>query len=256
MASKPSAPLTGRALAAALAAAGCMGMSSLPVSTPVWVRNALTLGRSNQLHSLPSVARFEMDEGGAFILDRSHQPALVKFDDSPEIWAVEASRGPRGDILFKDDVGDVVLRLTRFGGMTAFTRREPAGAAATFVGATNPLKMSPIGPAALYQRMVIASSRCSRAARHLVSFDAPNVDSRSSALIGDAAWLAMQAIVEMADTPDGRAPVGRIGKVVLTTGSKFGVRFEAPALIVTVAPDQGLAGHPSSARIAEVIDGE
>lgn len=253
MASTPRAVIGWKALAAAFAAAGCVAMPA--VAAPAWVKNALSLGRDELLHATPTVARFNIQEGGAFILDRSHSPALLKFDDAAEIWAVVPSRGPRGDILFKDDVGDTLLRATKMGGMTVFTTRRPEGSAAALVGSGVPLKISPLGPNGLYQRMVLASIRCTHAARHLVGFEAPDADARSAALIGDAASLAVEAIVALAGRPGGKAATGRVAKVLISIGPKPGAVLRHGALIIVVAPAQGLAGHPSSVLIEQAITG-
>ncbi|HEY2482356.1 MAG TPA: DUF4908 domain-containing protein [Caulobacteraceae bacterium] len=254
MASTPRAFIGWEAFAAALAAAGCMGLAALPLSTPAWVRHAFSLGGGDQLHATPPVARFVIDEGGAFVLDRSHRPPLLKFDDSPEVWVLSPSRGPRGDVLYKDDVGDILLRATKLGGMTVFTSRRPQGSAAALVGATSPLRMTNLGAAALYQRMIQASIRCTRQTRHLVGFEAPDADNNSAALIADTAALAAEAVVNVAATPSGRVAANRIGKVVLAKGPRPSVGLQRSALVIYVTPAQGLAGHPSSARIAQAIE--
>jgi hypothetical protein len=241
-------------LAAALAAVGCMGFSALPLSAPTWVRNAFSLHGPDQLHATPSVARFVIDEGGAFVLDRSHRPPLLKFDDSAEVWVLNASRGPRGDVLYKDDVGDVLLRATKLGGMTVFTSRRPEGSAAALVGSTSALRMTSIGAAVLYQRMIQASIRCTHLTRHLIGFEAPDADANSAALVADTAALAADAVVNVAARPGGRAAAGRIGKVVVAKGLRPSVGVQHGALVIYVTPAQGLAGHPSSARIAEAIE--
>ena len=254
MASTPRAFIGWEAFAAALAAAGCMGLSALPLSAPTWVRNAFSLGGPDKLHATPSVARFVIDEGGAFVLDRSHRPPLLKFDDSPEVWVLNASRGPRGDVLYKDDVGDTLLRATKLGGMTVFTSRRPQGSAAALVGATSPLRLTNIGAGALYQRMIQASIRSTRLTRHLIGFEAPDADANSAALIADTAALAADAVVNVAARPNGRAAANRIGKVVLAKGPRPSVGLQRSALVIYVTPAQGLAGHPSSARIAQAIE--
>jgi hypothetical protein len=253
MASTPRALIGWKALAAALAAAGCLG--SPAVAAPEWVRNALSLGRDNQLRATPMVARFIIQEGGAFVLDRSRNPALLKFDDGAEIWAVQSSRGPRGDILFKDDVGDTLLRATKMGGMTVFTERQPEGSAAALVGASTPLKITPMGASGLYQRLVLASYRCTHAAHHLVSFQVPDADAHSAPVIGDAVSLAAEAIISLAGRPAGRAATGRVEKVMVIKGARPAVVLQHGTLIIDVVPAQGLAGHPSSVRIEQAIVG-
>jgi hypothetical protein len=254
MASTQGASIGWKAFAAALAAAGCMGLTTLPISAPAWVRNALALRGGDQLHATPTVARFVIDEGGAFVLDRSHRPATLKFDDSSEIWVLTQSRGPRGDILFKDDVGDTLLRATKLGGMTVFTSRRPQGSAAALVGATTSLRLSYMGPAALYQRMIQASIRCTRLTRHLVGFEAPDADAKSASLIGDSASLAVDAMIRVASQPGGAAAVNKITKVVVAKAASPTAWLQRGVLVVYVTPAQGLFGHPSSAKIAQAIE--
>lgn len=253
MAHTPRATLGWLGIAAVLAATSAP--AGLPINTPAWVRNALSLGRSDDLHGVPNIARFVMDEGGGFVLDRSHHPAMLKFDDAPEVWALTSSRGPRGDVLFKDDVGDVLLRATKFGGVTVFTARRPAGAAASLVGSTSPLRLIQMGPGGLYQHMVQASVRCSRATRHLVGFEAPDADARSAPLIADTASLAADTLSILWGRPADRARVSRVGKVIIARSGKLNAYVTRGALVLWVNPGAGLAGHPSSARIAKAVLG-
>ena len=254
MATTPRA-LDGWSALAALAAAGCMGLSPMAINAPAWVRNALNLGRNDQMHDVPVSARFSTDEGDWFVLDRSQKPTLLRFGYDPdEVWVVSPSRGPRGDILYKDDIGDVLLRVTKFGGVTVFTSRRPMGAAATLDGRSQPIHVLPIGVAGLYQRMILASARCTRAVHHLVAFDASDADSRSAAELAEAAILAMNAILTVAARPQGRSAVARIGRVMLLRGAKPDVWLRQGVLSVQVTPGAVFSGHPSSARIIQAID--
>ena len=72
---------------------------------------------------------------------------------------------PRGDIIYKNDLGQPVLRATRLGGLTVFTQERPSGAPAALVGDSNPLRLPVLGPEALLQKLAQASARASRAAR-------------------------------------------------------------------------------------------
>src|SRR6478609_2586857 len=77
----------------------------------------------------PPVARYMAGEGKSFILDRSadSSEALLKFDDSPEVWVLEPSPGPGGVTIYRNDVGEPVVRVTRLGGVTLYTPRTPEG---------------------------------------------------------------------------------------------------------------------------------
>ena len=63
----------------------------------------------------------------------------------PEVWALSRSRGPRGDIIYKNDISEPMLRATKLGGMTVFTPKHPDGAAAALVGSAMPVKLTPAG---------------------------------------------------------------------------------------------------------------
>ncbi|HEY1414574.1 MAG TPA: DUF4908 domain-containing protein [Caulobacteraceae bacterium] len=255
MASTPRALEGWSALAAALAATGCLGFAPLAITAPAWVKNALSLGRSDQMHSIPPTARFSTDEGSWFILDRSQKPALLRFeDDADVVWVVSPSRGPRGDILFKDDVGDVLIRVTKLGGVTVFTAHRPMGAAATLEGKAQPIHTLPVGLSTLYQRMVVASTRCTRATHHLVAFEAPEADAHSAPALASAAILAMEGVVVAAGHAQGKSAVAHLGRVVLIRGPRSGASLQHGVLTIEVSPGDGFSGIPSSARIVQVIE--
>ena len=66
-----------------------------------------------------------------FVFDMSVQGRpLIKFDDSGEVWALTPTAGPRGDTIYKNDMGEPMLRSTRLGGLTVFTQDRPMGLAA------------------------------------------------------------------------------------------------------------------------------
>ncbi|HUZ12750.1 MAG TPA: DUF4908 domain-containing protein [Caulobacteraceae bacterium] len=224
-------------------------MSSSAAAAPLTLRAAL-MGAEGQTPAGPLVARYQSDDGGVFILDRSRRRPLLKFADSPEIWALKASGGPRGDIIYRDDVGDMVLRATKLGGVTVFTEKRPDGSAAALEGPSAPLRIQPIGPQALFEHFYQASVRATRAAQHLVEFEnredaAPAV----AGLLADAALVASEALVDIAAHPGGKVILTRIRDVVIAQGARPDASLQRGVLTVTVAPSQGVAGRPSSRRV-------
>ena len=73
--------------------------------------------------------------GEGFILDRSGRHPLLRFDRRDETWVLRPSAAPRGDVIYRNDAGDQVLRVTPSGGMTVYTPRAPGGSPASFSGA-------------------------------------------------------------------------------------------------------------------------
>ena len=214
-------------------------------------------GRSQDRRTPPPVARYRVDGGGdAFVMERSGSAALVKFEDSPEVWALTAMSGPRGDTIFKNDVGDPVLRFTRLGGVTLFTPENPDGAAAMMAGAAGPVRPQvSIGPNALFSALASSSARASRAAQHLIAFELiPDATPKTDWLFADAAVVAAEAFIRLAAKGlDGRALAARFGRVEFLQGGQPQAQASGGVVHITVAPGKGVAGRPSSQRIYLVL---
>lgn len=227
-------------------------------SEPSSLRDALFGSREadRRFDSAPPVARYNADSGRPFVLDREAKTALLRFDDSSEIWALTASPGPRGDLIFKNDVGEPMLRMSRLGGVTLFTDLHPMGAAAYVVGQAGALHpQAPLGPNALYTALVEASRRASRAAQHLIQFDAPDTSPASEQIFADAFSVASDAIVRLgAAGGRGRAVIQRLVEVSFIPGHAPAVMAGATRVEIVVAADLGVAGRPSSERIATALD--
>ena len=217
---------------------------------PPMLREIMPFGDNRAAPSSP-VARYVVGTGEAFVLDRSAEEPLLKFEDSPEIWVLEPGPAPRGDIVYRNDLGEMVLRATRLGGVILFTPKEPEGAPAAMVGEADDLQPAPeMAPGTLLQKMIQASVRASRAAQHLITFDAPSVTPRSAPVFADAAMVAAEAVVRLSRRADGKGFVSRLEKIVFLPGRSPDASFNGSVMQVTVAATHGLAGRPSSARLA------
>lgn len=195
------------------------------------------------------VARYVSESGQAFTLDRSTAKPMLRFDGSNEIWVLEPHTGARGDTLYKNDAGRVVLRDTKVGGLILFTPERREGAAAALSGESRPIRLTPVDPKALIRRLIGASAVVSKAARRQIPFQA-EASTASSALIADAALVAADGLVRMSETPQGQAHLRRVNLVFLTEGPRPGVILRQGVLIVVVTPRLGISGRPSSERIA------
>jgi hypothetical protein len=227
----------------------------LAEAAPAWVRDVLAgfHGDKAMAPKIAPVSRFSIDGGGGFVLDRSVKPALLRFDDSPEVWALSPSHGPRGDIIFKNDLGEPLLRATRLGGMTVFTPRRPEGSAAAAELEAPPIRLTPLTVNALFDHMLRSANHCSRLARHTVWFEAPNADAGSVALIADSVTIVEGAIFYISRRADGRLLLAKVRKISVVVSNHPAVGLDQGVLIVTIAPTQGYAGRPSSARIMQAF---
>ncbi len=222
------------------------------------LRDALFGGHPDDGRTLnaPVIARFASDDGDSFVLDRSQQLPLLRFDDNREIWVLAPSRAARGDMIYKNDAGRPVLRATQTGGLTLFTLSRPAGAAVALEGRAPPVRViiGPMTPNALLQRLAQASARASRAAQKLITFDAEDVTPESSYLYADTAAVAADAVVQLSRRSDSRDLMAKLGRVRLIEGRRVDVRQQGPDLRITIVIDDGLAGRPSSERIVKAFE--
>jgi hypothetical protein len=264
-------PLSGGSIIATTLVAVGLAVSVGPVhGAGAWVKRLLPFGHAGETQiAAPPTARFLSDDGETFILDRSGARPLLKFDASPEVWALSSSRGPRGDIIYANDLGEPLLRATKLGGMTVFDPNRPEGSAVTLEGPCGPLRLSPVGPLKLFQRLNFESARASRAARHLIIFEAPDVDINSDGLTADAAGLAADAMVALSGRAGGGSVLARVNKaafhpgrkavlphidtVVFELGATPGAIVHKGVVVITITPAEGIAGRPSSERILQAL---
>jgi len=198
----------------------------------------------------PASGRYETDEGGIFIFDRSTPRPLLKFEDDPEIWVLQPAPGPRGDVIYRNDLGEEMLRATSLGGMTVFTEKRPDGSPAALDGASPPLRIAPLSAGALFRVFYQASVRASRAAQHQIEFETrEDAEAATAAAIADAALVASDALADMSANPKGKALLARIFDVVIAQGGKPNVAMQKGALVITIVPAQGVFGRPSSRLI-------
>ncbi|HYE46538.1 MAG TPA: DUF4908 domain-containing protein [Caulobacter sp.] len=203
---------------------------------------------ANRRPAPPPVGRYVSESGQAFVLDRSTGRPMLRFEGSNEIWVLEPHTGARGDTLYKNDAGRVVLRDTRIGGLTLFTPERREGAAAALAGESRPIRLTPVSPKALYQRLIASSAVASRAARRQIPFHAEATPA-SSALIADAALITADSLARMSRSPSGREQLTRVSRVFITEGPRPGVVLRQGVLIVIVTPRLGIGGRPSSERV-------
>jgi hypothetical protein len=195
---------------------------------------------------------FISETGSTFILDRSGPEALFRFERSSEIWALRPTAGPGGDIIYKNDLDQPVVRISRLGGLTVFTTQRPMGAPAMLEGDALPFHPPLLSPQALLQLLVRDSAHASRAAERLIRFDA-EASPGSEYVIADAAGVATEALIQLASIREGRPLLERVKRVRLSVGRHSDAKFRSGVLEITVYPKSGLAGRPSSGRIAKAI---
>jgi len=105
------------------------------------------------------------------------------------------------------------------------------------------------------QRLAQASARSSRAVQRLVVFEAPDVTGQTAYLFADAALVTADAVTSVGRHGEGRRALGKLAKVLLIPGHKANASFTDGVLQVVIEAHDGVAGRPSSRRIAFVLLG-
>ncbi len=243
-----SRPAIVAALILGVAALGFGGAPAHAQGPNAVLRDGLFGDNGSRRAPAPTVARYVSETGDEFVLDRSSSRPLMRFGDSSEIWALQPQAAPRGDTIYKNDLGEPVLRATKLGGLTLFTRERPQGAPVAVVGESNPVRLPDISPAAMLNKLAQASAKASRAARRLIPVGA-DATPQSASVIADAAMVAAEAMERMAHHPRGKESLGRIEKIFVAQGRRPDAEIDEGVLVITVRADLGVAGRPSSERI-------
>lgn len=199
----------------------------------------------------PPTGRYVSESGEAFVFDRSGARPLFRFESRSETWALRPSPAPRGDIIYRNDAGDQILRVTPDGGMTLFSVRAPGGSPASLSGSASALAPPVLGPIALASLMVQRSGMISRSLGRTVVVQLDGQE--DEALCVDALLVTTEAVIRMASSPALRARLSGLRTVTIIEGRTAGVTFERGDLRVTVRPGRGLSGRPSSAVIIRAI---
>ncbi|MBU6318119.1 MAG: DUF4908 domain-containing protein [Alphaproteobacteria bacterium] len=223
--------------------------SSSPSSSPRSDASALSLSALRRAVN-PGAAKYEDTVSQrSFVLDRSGDEPLIKFEDSPEVYALRSTTAQRGDAFLRSDAGDLILRVTELGNVISYLGNKD-GAPADIAGAAAPLD-APAMPASLTDRVKEAAAHLSEMVGRDVTIFGAGAFSRQEAWASDAlmvAVLGMERAVKVSPT-DAR----RLTAVRLLRASQPRAVFSEGELVLELNPQEGYAGRPSSEAIAEAM---
>jgi len=248
------------AMAIALAAAA---LSLLPESAAraqsqsqanVQAEQSQTLRNRNAAaaRALPPTGRYVAESGEAFVLDRSGQRPLLRFERRDETWVLRPTAAPRGDVIYRNDAGDQLLRVTPGGGMTVYTPLAPGGSPASLSGPGQSLTPPTLGPAQLFQLMARRSAMLSQAMGRLIEINV-DTDGQTEGLAVEALILSTDAVLRISRSPTARSSLDRLRSITIIEGQRASVTYARGDLRIVVAPVQGVAGRPSSARVIQAF---
>jgi len=203
--------------------------------------------------NLEPSARYVSGTGQGFVLDVTGSRPLLRFDRSTEIWVLRATPAPRGDIVYRNDNGDQVLRVTADGRMTLYTTAAPQGSPVSPSSQAAPLLAPALTAVQLWNYIIRQSDRASRILGRLVVVDV-DIQPGSEAVAADALSTAVDAIARMARSPILRREADKIRRIeIVDQGRPSQATFSRGTLRIVIEPRAGVAGRPSSARIVRVV---
>lgn len=200
---------------------------------------------------LPANGLYTSEVGERFIFDGRGVRPLFRFERREETWVLRSTPAPRGDVIYRNDAGAQILRVTPDGGLTLYTTRTPNGSPASRIGAAPALELPTLGPIRLFTLMNQRGSLVSQALGRLIVINLTG--EQSEALMVDALIVTTEAVVRMARTPTFRDRVNGLRSITLVEGSRSSVTFSRGELRVVVDPSEGQAGRPSSSSIIRAV---
>lgn len=231
-----------------LSLAQARGNAQAEQSRALSAMGARILGRT-----LPASGRYVAETGETFIFDRSGARPLFRFERRNETWVLRATPAPRGDIIYRNDAGDQVLRVTADGGMTLYSVRAPNGSPAAVAGAAPNLTPPSVSPAELIRFSIVQSGRMSQALGHLVYVSLDLDRPGHEAMVAETISVISEAVLRMARSTTSRDQVQRIRRINVVEGASPRISFANGVLEVVTNPSAGTVGRPSSARIIRAI---
>jgi hypothetical protein len=76
---------------------------------------------------------------------------------------------------------------------------------------------------------------------------------RSESLCVEALIVTTDAVLRIARSPTARQSLDRLTTITIIEGDRASVTYIGGRLVVTVDPDEGMAGRPSSARVIQAF---
>ncbi len=238
--------------------AGVFSLLTMVEPAAAQTRSNAQAEQSNRLRAqgspsptLPPSGRYVAESGEAFMIDRSGSRPLLRFDRREETWVLRPMAAPRGDVIYRNDAGEQILRVTQGGAITVFTSQSPGGSPASYAGAGQSLAPPSLGPVRLFDLMARRSVMLSQALGRLVEI---NLDGeRSEALCVEALIVTTDAVARIARSPSSRSRLSGLRSITIMEGPRASVSYSSGRLVVVVDPSQGQAGRPSSTRVIRAL---
>lgn len=239
--------------ALATAAATLLTLIGLSQAAGAQEENALRSALLRNQAALEAALYETVDGERIFVLDRTGDPPLLKFQDSFEVLALDRVPASRGDEILRTDTGDDLVRVTSLGAVTIYPREHPTGVPATRLGPADPLpSIIDVSPDMVEAFRDLSASAGDAAVDAPV---APASASAANALLADAVRLTAAGLRASAADDAGKIKLAELQRIVFVFGAGADAQLADGVLSVHIDPDGGYAGRPSSLKVADALLG-
>jgi len=220
-----------------------------PVEQRPQIRDIFELPKTSQ-----QIQRFEGLRGvRPFILDRSGLQVLFRYERGGEVLLLKPIHTTRGDTVFKNDQGMVLLRLRRVGSATLFPKASSQGIVAWTTGGASKL----IPPEISLQKMqkslrFIANDLASDLDRDII-IKVQNAKQNTAWVFLDAAQNTRTAIQQILRTQPQNSQILQIHKIIISPAAQPAIKFENNTILISIAPERGFAGRLSSLQTQKLL---
>jgi hypothetical protein len=198
-----------------------------------------------------------LDGNVGFVFDRSGEWPKQRYDGSPEILLLVPAPAARGDTVFRQEDGLMVLRETPFGALTFFSRRYRNGVPLVRLGDASPLIPDRLAPDDALARAVSLADHLKLVLGHPVTIEIPAIAPMSPPALG----VLVQAIENTGLAFDNVLPANKNELAPLIRSVCYRIRQQGRidrtevTIKIDIAPSFGVAGRPSSLQIETYLNG-
>ncbi|WDI32566.1 DUF4908 domain-containing protein [Hyphococcus flavus] len=178
---------------------------------------------------------------------------------SPEIHALSATRGPRGDVIYKDARDHTLIRIAAYGGATVYWPGETRGIAASkSFGDDRSLRLGFTDMETASRRAQGAAAQISALTGSPVFFDISAANASggaNAAVLADAIVTSAKGIASVAQDETGAAAISsRIKRVIFLPSTDAEISLGGSVLEIRYVPNLDIEGRPSSAKVAQFLE--
>jgi len=207
--------------------------------------------------SAPRDGTYVAEDRLSFVIDHLEGQPRLRFTGSDEVFYLTSEAAPLGGRVLKYDTGAIALQVTGWGGVTLYTADAKGGLPAVYSDVVQNVDQPPVpgqGVKAFAQKFASEfASREDFAIGFAADWDQVEKSDILRNLACDTMRNATYALQALAKNGRRNVLADRFHIVRVIQGMKAGVAVQKGILAITIAPQSGLSGRPSSLAIARAL---